>query len=297
METRICRQDTLDDVLICIDDFGHCDPQSRSLVVQLARRANHLRIGIVATTRPASLREALSDWCALQDSASQALSLEPPGVQALQGALSAPNEDTGLPDALAAYVHAFSGGNPRYASHLLEDLQRRGFVQRSAETIFFRAPEEDQVPGRSIPYIERALEPLTPTQRQVLDAASLYGLTFSASQLARRVDMSEPRIAQQLHEITLRTDLLVEANGAFRFATPVLQKYLEDALAPEFRLQAHNDISDWLLEQTEPEAGPLGRHLFLSGRLSEARSYLTHAGRAALEQHELETARRHLHLA
>jgi len=291
------RDTTSRDVLLLVDDFEECDETTRRLLVLLAQQATRLRLGMLLCANPFRLRAALPDWCALQNAASTCLTLHSVPAERMACLLEPASEDDTIPDALLHYVHALCGGIPRYALHLFEDLIQGGELLHHPDGWTFQAPVEDRIPARSRPHLERALLDRTAEQRELLVQAALIGPSFSIADLAAQQPDDIDRLAQLCHDLVRNTDLLTVHQDLHHFVVPLLQMDLEESLAAPQRRRAHQEIAARLQQQPEADAAQVGRHLFLSGQLDAARPWLQAAGEAAFERHELETARRHLHLA
>jgi hypothetical protein len=141
---------------------------------------------------------------------------------------------------------------------------------------------------------------MTADQRQVLEAASVAGLTFDPATVARAADMDEQAFESVCEDLSRRTtiiqrdELLVlpdnESVRAYAFNHAVYLQVLYDRIGQSRRTQLHRTIAERLEEIYPPDrrsdlAMPLAHHFASARDWSRALEYLRFALRVATSRY------------
>ncbi len=169
--------------------------------------------------------------------------------------------------ALAEELHARSAGNPYF---LLELSQ---------------GPPQDTPPGLA-QLVRARLERLPDAARQVLQAAAVLDADFDFPTLRRTSGRGEEETLDAL-DVLLNAAVLVEREGRYRFAHPLVASIVRDDLSIARRSFLHRRAAESLeavyAGRLAQVAGQLSRHYAEAGRPDQAAYYAEMAAERALE--------------
>ncbi|WP_198347929.1 AAA family ATPase [Plantactinospora sp. KBS50] len=167
-------------MVLCVDDIHYADPFSMQFLSYLSRRVRGTRLLVVLTELPQLSPAHPAQYVELLHG-STPIALPPltrVGVTHLLQRLPAAVEP-----GLAGHLHAFTGGNPRLAAALVEDMLRRADGT---------APVGRLVVGEAfIEAVRAALFRSQPPALPIARALAVTGGTVAAPVLARLLDLSE----------------------------------------------------------------------------------------------------------
>jgi ATP/maltotriose-dependent transcriptional regulator MalT len=270
--------------LIMLDDLHWADPDSLALVSFLSHRLSSVPVAVVATLRPwprAALDLARHLAQQGQAQLEQLMPLSPPAATALL------TEQMGadLSEDTIGRAWAASGGNPLF----LEEIARHLRGGRSLAELDERGNEATILlsriagPGADLRYAH---------------AASVFGIEFRPV-LAARVAGLDDREATEALGVLVDTGLVRPGQAGWaQFTHPLFQQALYEDMAPPVRERWHASAFRHLLAHGA-EPAEAADHA-MSGQLlgdAEAISVLQRAGRAALADGAVATARQRLQSA
>lgn len=240
-------------LILFLDDAHWADPSSTDLLAYLGGRVNSLRVLVIVTYRPSGVALARHPFGPLKlDLVSRGLArevtLEPLTPDDLTAYLDITFPGHRFPADFQAMVYSRTGGHPLFMADLLRYLRDSGAVvsngdgwvlTQAVDTLAVDLPES----VRSM--VERELGQVSPTDRRVLDAASVQGTEFDAGVLATALSRTPDDVEERLEELD-RTHALVRfvraddsPNGTlslrFRFAHVLYQNALLTAMRPTRR--------------------------------------------------------------
>ena len=270
--------------LILLDDLHWADPDSLALVSFLSRRLGSVPVALVATLRPWP-RPALdlARHLAQQGHAQleQLMPLSPPAATALLTERMGAN----VAEETIGLAWAASGGNPLF----VEEVARHLRDGRSISELDERGNEATLLlsriagPGADLRYAH---------------AASVFGIEFRPV-LAARVAGLDEREATEALAVLVDTGLVRPAQAGWaQFTHPLFQQALYEDMASPVRERRHADAFRHLVAHGAQPA-EAAEHA-VSGQLlgdAEAIAVLQRAGRAALADGAVATARQRLQAA
>ena len=287
-------------LLLVIEDLHWADYSTLDLLTALARRRAPAQLMIIATYRPTEVLAAehplggIVQWLLSGDSCME-VALQFLDEAAVAQYLAARFPGSRLPEALAGKLHQRTGGHPLFLVNLVNDLLAQGVLQleggarhaAGADGIG-EAPAVSEGPASSwasmlethVPKTVRAmiqtqLDRLERDERQVLEAAAVAGVEFSASAAAAAMgDQDVVRVEQICDELDRRGRFL-EARG--------LAEWPDGSAATRYRF-VHELYHNVVYGQI-PVARRVSLHAALGAKLEAAWGARVTEGAAELASH------------
>jgi class 3 adenylate cyclase/tetratricopeptide (TPR) repeat protein len=279
-------------VILAFEDLQWADSGLLDFIDYLLEWSAEFPIFVLALGRT-ELRERRPAWQPLM-----LAPLEPQAVRQLLGGLA-----PGLPDELVAQVAERSEGIPLYAVETIRMLQDRGFlVQEGARYHLVGDVADLEVPETLHALVASRLDGLTPTERSLLQDASVLGQSFTAASVSALSGLPEPEVTSVLDGLVTKQvlgrddDPRSPERGQYAFLQALLRTVAYGTLSRRARKAKHlaaaknlertwpgeaRDIAEVLsshyLEaiRADPDAEDVG------ALRASARERLTAAGRAA----------------
>lgn len=300
-------------LVLWLEDLHWADASTIALIDYLARSSLPMRLLLIGTTRPlASLdhhhplvhlhtESCLSRHC-------HELALKPFGKLATTQYVDA--RYPGLPAALGATLHRHTGGNPLFIAHVLEDLHARKLITE-ANGHWTLGTEPDNLP-MNIPenlrgLIRRQFTRLEENEQRLLTTASVAGMEFTATLLARVLNWTVEEVENYCADLVQRNSFLRAASrhrsperrqsARYSFNHALNQQALYDNTTPACRRDLHRAFGLQLEElctgRTEAVAAQLAWHFEQSGDIARAVKYHREAARVAMDRQAKSEAHRH----
>jgi tetratricopeptide (TPR) repeat protein len=180
-------------------------------------------------------------------------------------------------EALVQRLHEVTGGNPFF---LLEML--RSMVENGCRPEDLADPAELCLPDTVREAIAARVDRLSATGRQVLEAASVLGRSFSFELVRKASGRGEPETLNALDELVQRL-FLEEGTTGFWFRHEITQSAVYHLLSRQRRTVLHRRAAATLERLDPSDAAALARHFELGGQPGHAARFAMQAGRAAKE--------------
>jgi class 3 adenylate cyclase/tetratricopeptide (TPR) repeat protein len=279
-------------VVLCLEDLHAADEASLQLLHHLARYTPRLRLLLVCTfrTEPGPSLTSLTQIASslLQHDVLQAYTLSPLDVRGSERLVSNVL-DGQVADRLSDAIYAICEGNPLFTEQLVLGLVERGSLERRAGVWHGSLDGEDRPPGAVLDVISQRLAGLTPSCRQTLQRAAVFGQSVDHSVLQATLPMvDETQLVLDLEE-AIGAHLLIETGAGYRFSHALLREAVYWGLSAPRRRLFHAQAGEVLERvyggrRTE-RAAELARHFALASETSEIRrkllTYSLEAGRRA----------------
>jgi predicted ATPase len=210
-------------------------------------------------------------------------------------------------------LFAHTGGHPLFTVELVQDLQARGYLQRTpgGDWVEARAIDWEELPAKVEGVIEQRLNDLAANLRQALTIASVEGETFTAEVVAHVQGSPALVLVQQLSSAVDRQPHLIGAQALewtgtqrlsrYRFRHYLFQRYLYQQMDAHERAYLHEAVGLAMEklygDQAAAIAVPLARHFQATGRAEKAIHYLQIAAQAAVRKSAYTEGINHLRLA
>jgi len=291
-------------VVVILEDLHWSDQSSLGLLSYMARRREPARLMFVGTYRPSDVLPMPSPLLAMQQELQihgqcheQRLAFLSP--DAVRDYLAA--RLPGLPDALAARIHARTDGSPLFMISAIEYLLAQGLLVRDGDRWRLREDRVEidiVVPDSLREMIERRIERLSLDDQYVLEAASVAGVAFSGAAVAAALEDSTEAVEERLSALARRgafvrrKERLAWPDGThtdgYAFIHTLYQNVLYDRLGSSRSVRLHRRIGERLeagfADRAFDVASELARHFRCGGDGARAVRYLAAAGENAIRR-------------
>jgi DNA-binding winged helix-turn-helix (wHTH) protein/predicted ATPase len=268
-------------LVLVLDDLHWSDPSTVDLLSLIAVRREPARLLVLGTYRPAELilmrhplravaqRLAANRHCA-------DVALDYLGVDAVAQYLERRFAGSRFSAEVARLVRERTDGNPLFLVTLVDHLLARGgIVEREGH---WHAAKELRAELAAVPeslrrLIEQQLERLQAEDRELLEAASLVGLEFSAAAAAAGANRDTVEAEQRLERLAGGGPFLRQAEsatwpdgtvaGCFAFRHPLYREALAAAVPTRRRADSHLRIGSVLERAYGERSSELGAELAL----------------------------------
>lgn len=263
-------------IVLCLDDLHWADCATLDWLAYLGRRIHGLPVLVAAAYREdeagqlAGLRSSLMRQGVLRELVLSGLNEA--AIAEILHTLS--NTLLATPD-LAGRLYEVTDGNPFYLLEVLLALLETG------------AHGEPAAAMRALPLPESVrlavslrVAQLSPTARQVLEAAAIVGQVVASDVVQLTAGRGESETVDALDELCAR-QLLVGQADRLRFRHEIVREAVDASLSPQRRRLLHQRTAEALTRIDPEDAAPLARHLAAAGRPGLAAHYALQAGLAA----------------
>ena len=267
-------------VLLWLDDLQWSDYSTLDLLSAVARRSHPARLLVVGAYRPVDvivqdhpLRLVKQD---LQlHGQCEELALELLTETAVQDYFALRFTDQAKPDAalqsLARLIHHRTQGNPLFVVSVADELVRQEvIIERQGQWKVVQKVEEVKVPAGIRQFIEQQVEQLSVDFQQVLEAASVAGMEFSAAAVAAGIDVEVEEVEAWCEALARRRQF-IQTDGSSEW--------------PDGTVAARYRFIHALYQQVVYERAPAGRCASLHRRIGERLeiAYGSHTSELAAE--------------
>ena len=281
-------------MIVLLEDLHWLDGPSKQFFEQYVESYPGTRTLVLANFRP----EFHAPW--MRHSYYRQIPLAPLGPEAVREMISqVVGTDPSLAG-LADHVIACTGGNPFFVEEAVRMLVDEGALEGAPGRYrLVRRLEQLSVPATVKALLASRIDRLDGRDKQVLQTASVVGITFSDAVLARVTQRSEDDLASALQTLCASEFLIDEAPDPlpqYRFWHPLTQEVAYGSLLRERRAQIHARVARALIE-LEPErlnerSALIANHFEAAGEMLEAARWNTRAADWALRTDVHESIRR-----
>jgi adenylate cyclase len=259
-----------------IEDLHWLDPASAQFVEQMVEARSGSRGLLLLNYRP----EYRADW--LQSAWCRQIALTPLPQDAIGELLADLLGPEANRPSLTGMIEARTGGNPFFVEEVVRNLAETGHLQgeRGAYRLVSTL-DRIEVPATVTAAIAARIDRLRPQDREILQTASVIGMTFSEPLIRTVSGLSDAALAEALGALR-RGDFITEVSVfpvvEYAFRHPLTQDTAQGSLLRDRRREIHRAIAEALEAQGE-------------GRLDERAAML--AGHWEQAGEPLKAAQRH----
>lgn len=249
-------------LVLILEDLHWSDPAAVDVIGALAERERHAKLMVVVTYRPsdaAVLRHAIAPLCRRlhQCGAAAHVPLAPLSAEAVEGFLCERFHWKQPPASLGAVLHRETDGVPLFVAAVAAELVAQRVLHRSDGGWRLTVPPESlfsEVPASLTGIVEDEVAGLSDSDRELLEAASVAGMTFTAQDVAAGLGVELERVEADCTRLARRGDFIEEAGigrspddataRTFAFRRMAFRRVLYGRLSPAFRQGLHLRISE-----------------------------------------------------
>ena len=249
-------------LVLVLEDLHSSDQGTVDLVSVLAQRPERARVMLVGTYRPAQaaaldhpLAQVVATLRARRLCAG--IALEYLTRKDVTEYLRHRFRDSGVPDDVAAFVHAHTDGNPLFMARLVDHLLDRGWLFEDGGVWRLTAPSatiEQDVPDDLQQLIEGQLRLVSQAERELLEVASVVGVVFEAPAVAAGLEAAPEEVEALCDRLCRPQPWLGRLErvawpdgtpaGRYAFGHALYQRVLYDRLSPRRRATLHQRIGE-----------------------------------------------------
>ena len=290
-------------LLLVLEDLHWSDYSTVDLISALARRGSSARLLVVATYRPEEAAErahpihALSRGLLPQKLCREVLLA--PLSEADVAAFIVGSDVSAELRQLAGMIAAQSGGNPLFMVAIFDDLVERGLLVQAAAGWQLQVAVEQiafAVPRTLNQLIETRIQRLAPTERGLLETASVAGAEFGAATTAPVAELATQVFEDSCEDLSRRGSFIHRAETKllpdnlpmqlYGFNHGMYRQVLYGRQGAERRARLHRAIGERLEELYPPDqrggvAVELAQHFSAAHEWLRALNYLRSALQAA----------------
>lgn len=293
-------------LVLVLEDLHWSDNATIDLVAALAQRRDPAPLLVIGTYRPVDVviddhpfRNVHQQLRA--HGRSRELWLQPLDERAVTDYVSARWAGLAASKTLARAIHGRTDGNPLFVVSVADYLAAEGVVaDTGGQCVLTKDISAVRlgVPQGLRPMINTQIDRLVEADRELLEASSVVGRTFSAALVARALDTGVVDVEARLERLARRGQLVRNAGeatwpdgtvaGRYELIHSLHQHELIERVPPARRRQLHERIAtrlqDGYASRTAEIASELAYHFEAAGQAERAVPYLEEAATRAIRR-------------
>ncbi len=234
-----------------VDDLHFAKPDSRQMVLSLARALEGSRVLLLMTSRPGLPEDELAHFSRLPWFRRVPLGRLSPR-EVIEVLLDAFKSEV-LAEKLGGKIAYKSDGVPFFVFEMIRGLKEGQFLRTLPNGTYVetRAVQEIQVPSAVRDLIEGRLRDLTKGERALIDVGAVQGFEFDADLMARVLDRKKVAILQDLAEMERHSGVVRSDGPGYRFDHHQIQEVVYEDLPEGLRREYHAMLADALFERAK----------------------------------------------
>jgi tetratricopeptide (TPR) repeat protein len=226
-------------VLWIVEDLHHAEPESRGLVLSLARGLESHRVLLVVTSEPGLPEDELAHLGRLPRF--QRLPLTRLGAREVMEMLRGVFRSEDLADRLGGRVAYQSDGVPFFVLEMVRALREAGLIREQEDGSFVQTGpiDELEVPSSVKDLIEGRLRSLDRDDRGLLEVGAVEGFEFDPDLVGRVLGLTRLHTLRSLAEISRRSGVVRPQGRRFRFDHHQIREALYANLPLGLREELH----------------------------------------------------------
>lgn len=273
-------------VLVIVEDIHWADPSSQSTLDVLVSRIEGVPVFVVATTRPSTL----PDWVTNGNATFCSLNrLSRTAVHAIARAAAGGMD---LPEDVLREIHTRTDGVPLFVEELTKAILEAGLLRAAEGRYVLDGPLPPlEIPTTLQDSLMARIDRMAPV-KQILQAASCIGREFTAELLGEVVtsDHALDEALGQLADAELIFRRQRIAGEHFVFKHALIQDAAYGSLLSSQRAAVHRRIAAALERRGSVEPAVLARHHMEAGNAVRAAELFMQAGQTSLGRSALDEA-------
>ena len=291
-------------VLVVLEDLHWVDPSTLALISFLARRPEAARLLLIGTYREGEVESLNHPLKKVKEELEQHhycshLPLRLLSPSAVGEYLKARFETSFVSQGLASAVYTRSEGNPLFMVNVTDYLISQGVIVRQNAALEIHQPlNGTSTPTILFQLIERQFEALGRDEQQLLEAASVRGVSFSAAVVAAALGETLETMEMSCERLVKREQFLKREGTShwpdgtiasrYGFIHALYQNVIYHRVSDSRKARLHQSIAERLeaahRDATEGIAGELALHFERSGDGARAVPYYMQAAQRDFRQ-------------
>lgn len=256
-------------LLWIVEDLQFAQPDSRKVVLSLARALEGHRVLLLATGRPGVPEEEMANFSRLPFFRKEGLSRL--GARDVIALLKDALRSSILAERLGGKIAFKSDGVPYFVFEMIRGLKEGNFIRQQPDGTYVETQivSDIEVPSSIRDLIEARLKGLSESHRAILDAGAVQGSIFEPDLVAAVVEEKKVRVLRDLAEIERRFGVVRSEGKAYKFDQNQIQEVLIRDLPESLRDEYHAMLADAYAEREgvggkDPKDVPGEAALFLA---------------------------------
>ncbi len=288
-------------LLWIVDDLQFAPPDSRKVVLSLARALESQRVLLLCCARPGIPEDEMTHFSRLP--VFRRLGLSRLGARDVIELLKDALRSSVLAERLGGKIAHKSDGIPFFVFEMIRGLKEGNFIRQQADGTYVETQvvSDIEVPSSIKDLIEARLQSLGDEDRNLLDVASVLGIEFDPDLVAGVCDMRPMKALQRFSAIERGTGVIRGSGRTCRFDHNQIQEVLYGRLLERLREEYHRALAGAYagkegLEGRDPKdlPGPaavfMAHHALRGSRPREAIPFLVPAADFLLKGYQDEEA-------
>jgi hypothetical protein len=268
-------------LIVVLEDVHWSDISTLDLISWLGTRTERARLFVIASYRPIdaifsnhpirAVKQTLSARARCAE-----VALEQLNIEHVSDILAHRFPGHRFPGRFTEQVHDRSAGNPLFLHQLLDSALARGLITNEGGTWRLSNPEQGGrigPPETLLEILESRIEKLTDEEQTVLGQASVVGMRFPVSLLARDESDASDSVEECCCRL-VRRNLFIRSIGRsitedganeseYEFLHAVYRESLYQRLAPAVRMRLHQTIGEEIERRSHKRLGDVAADLAL----------------------------------
>lgn len=246
-------------VVVLVEDLHWADQASVDMLESLARASTSTALSMIATARP-MVWDAYPGWM----NRSKTLELPPLSPEATRELVGDLLRNIGyLPEGLVDSIVRAAEGNPFYVEEYVRSMIDAGMIEiiEAGWEVDSTSSLVAKTPPTLTALLQARLDSLTPSERAVLQRASVVGRVFWSTAIAfdepPRGDGGNRGVDSDLELLTRREMIVHHFSSAFRdadefsFSHNLIRDVTYEGVLKEDRRLYHEAVARWLIDNAE----------------------------------------------
>jgi DNA-binding winged helix-turn-helix (wHTH) protein/tetratricopeptide (TPR) repeat protein len=286
-------------LLLVTEDLHWSDHATVQLMDFIARRRSGMRLLWLASFRPTEIIAAEHPFRALRNELrlhglAEEIVLDAFAEAEVAQYVARRNPALAAEESFVRALHARTEGLPLFVADVVNDLAAHGLADESAASALLRL-QTMAVPATLTGIIEHYADVLAPGGRALLEAASVCGVEFRLTTLARVLESDAASLAASCAELVRRQRWLAElalqaletpADARYAFRHALYREVLYKRIGPFARVELHRKVAEALESERRDggnvRASELASHFELGNEPLRALGYYAEAAEWAL---------------
>jgi tetratricopeptide (TPR) repeat protein len=236
-------------LLWIVDDLQFAQPDSRKVVLSLARALEGQRVLLLCAARPGIPEDEMAHFSRLPTFKKAGLARL--GARDVIALLKDALKSGVLAERLGGKIAFKSDGVPYFVFEMIRGLKEGNFIRQEADGTYVetRVVSDIEVPSSVRDLIEARLKDLTDEDRNLLNVASVQGIEFDPRLVAMVCEVKTMKALERISAVERRSGVVRAAGKTWRFDQNQIQEILYRSIPESLRDEYHAALADAFAER------------------------------------------------